>query len=352
MVNVLVTGGAGYIGSHTVLELLVSGHAVTVVDNFSNSSPQALGRVESLSGRKVDFIEGDIRDAGVLARLFEGRAFDVVVHFAAKKAVAESVSKPLLYFENNVGATIGLLREMKRRGCKRFVFSSSATVYGTPAQLPLPETAELGPINPYGVSKHHVEQILQAAVAADPTWSVAILRYFNPAGAHPSGELGEAPSGVPSNLVPYVGLVASGQLPYVPVLGADYPTRDGTGVRDYIHVVDLARGHVSAVSRVLAQSGAEVFNLGTGRGYSVLEVVSHFEAASGRDLERRILPRRTGDVPACYADASKAKELLSWEAQYGMAEICRDAWRWQQSLAATEHSPTSSRTESRAFARA
>lgn len=345
MARILVTGGAGYIGSHTVLELLGSGHDVTVLDNFSNSTPDAISRVESLAGRRVDLVEGDIRDADVLAALFEGTNFDVVVHFAAKKAVAESVSKPLLYFENNVSGTIGLLREMKRRNCKRFVFSSSATVYGTPTQLPLPETADVGPINPYGVSKHHVEQILEATVTSDPSWSVAVLRYFNPAGAHPSGKIGEAPSGVPSNLVPYVSLVASGQLPYVPVLGADYPTRDGTGVRDYIHVVDLARGHVSAVSRALAQTGIEVFNLGTGRGYSVLEVVSHFEAAAGKDLERRILPRRPGDVPACFADPSKARRLLNWEAQYGMEEICRDAWRWQQSLDACRPTPETSRIE-------
>lgn len=327
--RILVTGGAGYIGSHTVVELLSSGHGVTVYDNFSNSSPQVLERIGRISGTMPELVRGDIRDTGQLTAVLSRESYDAVIHFAALKSVGESVAEPLRYYDHNVCGSIALLRAMAQSGCRRLVYSSSATVYGNPETLPLHEQSRIQPVNPYGTTKHLVEAMLQELAACDAGWSIAILRYFNPAGAHPSGLIGESPSGIPNNLFPFIGQVAVGQRPRLRVFGDDYPTPDGTGVRDYVHVCDLARGHLSALHWTESHAGAEVFNLGTGHGYSVMEIVRAYEHACGHAIPYEIAPRREGDVAACHADSAKAGRLLGWSAQLGLDDMCRDAWRWQ-----------------------
>jgi UDP-glucose 4-epimerase len=329
MSTVLVTGGAGYIGSHTVIELLGAGHEVVVVDNFSNSSPEALRRVRELAGRDFAVHEGDIADDRVLDRIFAERPVDAVIHFAALKAVGESVANPLAYYRNNVSGTIALLEAMKRHGVHRIVFSSSATVYGNNERVPLKEEEPLQPVNPYGWTKAMMEQILRDVAASDPAWSVALLRYFNPVGAHPSGRIGEDPNGIPNNLMPNITQVAVGKRKELVVFGNDYPTPDGTGVRDYIHVMDLAAGHVKALDKVLGGRIVEAYNLGTGRGYSVLELVRAFEKATGARVPYRIEARRPGDVAVSLADPSKAERELGWRATRGVLDMCADAWRWQ-----------------------
>ncbi len=326
--KVLVTGGAGYIGSHTSVELLAAGHEVTVVDNLCNSSPMALERVRAISGKALRFEQQDLRDAAALDRIFGSDTFDAVVHFAGLKAVGESVAEPLLYYENNITSTLRLLESMGRADVRRLVFSSSATVYGDPASVPIREDFPLSASNPYGQTKLFIEQILQDVQRSDGRWDITLLRYFNPVGAHPSGLIGEDPAGIPNNLMPYVSQVAVGRLERLNVWGNDYPTPDGTGVRDYIHVVDLARGHLAALQ---AESGPGVrsYNLGTGRGYSVLEMIAAFEKASGRPVPYRIGARRPGDVASCYADASLAQRELGWSAALGVDAMCSDAWRWQ-----------------------
>ena len=327
--NVLVTGGVGFIGSHTVVELLQAGHSVVVADNLSNSNEEALTRVRRLTGKEVTFYRCDVRDREALASIFSRHAFDWVIHFAGLKAVGESVQKPLLYYDNNVLSTIVLLESMQRFGVKRMVFSSSATVYGEPERLPLDETCRLSVTNPYGATKLMQENILRDVWRADPAWNIALLRYFNPVGAHPSGFIGEDPKGIPNNLMPYVAQVASGKLQSIGVFGNDYPTADGTGVRDYIHVVDLARGHLAAIEKLTAP-GVHVYNLGTGRGYSVLEMIRAFEKACQKKLPYQIKPRRAGDIAACYAACDKAARELGWRAEYGLEEMCRDQWNWQK----------------------
>lgn len=328
---ILVTGGAGYIGSHTCLSLLNNGHDVVVLDDFSNSSPLALSRVEALAGRCFrGIVEADVRDREALRGLFRQHAIEAVIHFAAKKAVGESVRIPLAYYDNNLGGLFSLLEVMGEAGVKRIVFSSSATVYGDPASVPITESFPTAATNPYGRTKLMSEQILADVAAADAEWRVVLLRYFNPVGADPSGTIGEDPNGIPNNLMPYVSQVAVGKLEALQVFGNDYPTRDGTGVRDYIHVVDLARGHVCAVERFDSLPAVSAINLGTGRGYSVLEVVQAFEKAAGRPVPFRFVPRREGDVAECWADPSLARQLLGWDAEYGLDTMCQDAWRWQQ----------------------
>ncbi|WP_407278860.1 UDP-glucose 4-epimerase GalE [Aromatoleum evansii] len=330
MSTVLVTGGAGYIGSHTCVALLEAGHDVVVVDNLCNSKRAALDRVERIAGRALrGFYCSDVRDAGALARVFAEQSVDAVIHFAALKAVGESVAKPLAYYENNVGGLLVLLEAMDAAGVRRLVFSSSATVYGDPASVPIREDFPVGATNPYGRTKLMCEDVLRDLVAADARWHVALLRYFNPVGAHHSGLIGEDPNGIPNNLMPYVSQVAVGKLKELQVFGGDYPTPDGTGVRDYIHVVDLAAGHVAAVERMEGLPGVSCVNLGTGRGYSVLEVARAFERASGRTVPFRIVARRPGDVAACWADASQAEKVFGWRPQYDLEAMCRDAWRWQ-----------------------
>lgn len=329
--HILVTGGAGYIGSHTCLQLLARGDEVTVFDNLSNSSPVGLARVAHLAGRPVHFVQGDIRDAVALEALFAQHRFEGVMHFAGLKAVGESVEQPLRYFENNVAGSLTLLQAMGQAGCKTIVFSSSATVYGDPQTLPLTEDAPLSATNPYGRSKLMVEQILADLYASDPAWRIARLRYFNPVGAHPSGLIGEDPRGIPNNLMPYISQVAAGTLERLAVFGKDYPTPDGTGVRDYIHVMDLAEGHLAALAYLDAQAGGTLLttNLGTGRGISVLEMVAAFERASGKPIPYAFVARRPGDVASCYADTSLAERLLGWKARLGVDDMCADAWRWQ-----------------------
>ncbi|TVT45545.1 MAG: UDP-glucose 4-epimerase GalE [Denitromonas halophila] len=330
MACILVTGGAGYIGSHTCVALLAAGHEVVVVDNFSNSNPEALARVGQIAGRPVATVhEVDIRDRAGLDAVFAAQPVDAVIHFAGLKAVGESVQKPHAYYDNNVAGTLVLLEVMAARGVKRMVFSSSATVYGDPASVPIREDFPTAPTNPYGRTKWMLEFILQDVAAADADWQMALLRYFNPVGAHPSGLIGEDPNGIPNNLMPYVSQVAVGKLAELGVFGDDYPTADGTGVRDYIHVVDLAIGHVRAVERLMAGAGVLTLNLGTGRGYSVLEVVKAFERASGRPVPYRIAPRRPGDIAQCYADPALALAELGWRAEHDLADMCADAWRWQ-----------------------
>jgi UDP-glucose 4-epimerase len=326
---VLVTGGAGYIGSHTVLELLNSGYRVVVLDNLANASPEALRRVERITGRPAPLVRGDIRDEALLQDLLARHDFGAVLHFAGLKAVGESVAMPLAYYDNNVGGTQVLLRCLQRAGVKRFVFSSSATVYGDPESVPLSEGSRLGPTNPYGRSKWMVEMMLQDLAAAEPDWAIGILRYFNPVGAHDSGLIGEDPAGIPNNLMPFVAQVAVGRRPRLAVFGSDWPTPDGTGVRDYIHVVDLALGHVAALERLSRHAGAFTVNLGTGRGCSVLEMVRAFEQASGRPVPFDRVARRPGDIAECWADPALAKSLLGWQAQHGIERMCADAWRWQ-----------------------
>ena len=327
MAKYLVTGGLGYIGSHACVELLDAGHRVRVVDNLSNSKPAVLGRIETICGRRPEFIEADIRDRRAMAAALEG--CEAVIHFAGLKAVGESVDKPLLYYRNNVEGSIALFEAMAEAGVKSIVFSSSATVYGDPASVPIRENAPLSVTNPYGRSKLIIEDILRDVARADPDWRIALLRYFNPVGAHLSGLIGEDPNGIPNNLMPYVAQVAVGKLACLSVFGDDYPTPDGTGVRDYIHVVDLAKGHLAALAALERQGGLLTVNLGTGRGYSVLEMVRAFEAASGCEVAYRIAPRRAGDIATCYADPALAAELLGWRAEKGLEAMCADAWRWQ-----------------------
>lgn len=328
--KILVTGGAGYIGSHTCVELLNGGHEVIVVDNLSNSSKESLNRVVQITGKRLDFYNVDIRNAYAMNKIFAENKIDWVIHFAGLKAVGESCAKPVEYYDNNLGGTLVLLQAMRAHGCKRIVFSSSATVYGDPEVLPLTEECKTGgTTNPYGTSKYFQEIMLGDVYKADNYWSVVLLRYFNPVGAHESGLIGEDPKGIPNNLTPYIAKVAIGELKEIGVFGNDYPTPDGTGVRDYIHVVDLAKGHVAAIEKI-ANSGVYTYNLGTGIGCSVLDVVHAFEKACGRQLPYVIKPRRAGDIAACYADASKAERELGWHAELGIDEMCASLWRWQQ----------------------
>jgi UDP-glucose 4-epimerase len=327
---IFVTGGAGYIGSHTCVELLEAGHDVTVFDNFCNSHRESLRRVARITGREVTVIEGDIRDRTALEAALRESGASQVIHFAGLKAVGESVEQPLRYYDNNVVGTVRLLEAMEATGVRSIVFSSSATVYGDPQKLPLTEDHPLSATNPYGQTKLVIENMLRELHRSTPAWRVAILRYFNPAGAHPSGLIGEDPQGIPNNLMPYVTQVAIGQREYLNVWGGDYATPDGTGVRDYIHVVDLARGHLKALEYLAAQPGCVQVNLGTGKGYSVLDIVKAVAAASGREVPYRIAPRRAGDVAACYAEPALASQLLGWQAECGLTQMCEDAWRWQQ----------------------
>ncbi len=337
MQNILITGGAGYIGSHTCVELLAAGYDLVVIDNFSNSKPDVLRRVEQISGRTLTFEEVDIRDRGALRDVFRHHAIDAVIHFAGLKAVGESVAQPLRYYDNNISGSVALFEVMAESGVKTLVFSSSATVYGDPDSVPIREDFPLSATNPYGRSKLMLEEILRDLSRSDETWHIALLRYFNPVGAHESGIIGEDPNGLPNNLMPYITQVAVGKLPELSVFGNDYPTPDGTGVRDYIHVVDLARGHLAALQAIDGKSGVTTVNLGTGQGYSVLDVVSAFEKASGHPVPYRIVDRRPGDVAQCYADPALAHELLGWKAEKDLDAMCRDSWRWQEWAAA--HKP-------------
>lgn len=328
--TILVTGGAGYIGSHTCIELLSAGYEVVVVDNLCNSKIESLKRVESLAGRKLRaFHPVDVCDKAALQDVFSKYSIDAVIHFAALKAVGESVAQPLRYYDNNIAGTVVLAQVMQAANVKTLVFSSSATVYGDPASVPIREDFPTGPTNPYGRTKWMMEYVLSDLAQADSSWRVALLRYFNPVGAHPSGQIGEDPNGIPNNLMPYVSQVAVGKLPKLRVFGDDYPTPDGTGVRDYIHVVDLAQGHVKALQSLTKHAGVLTLNLGTGRGYSVLEVISAFEAASGKRVAYEIASRRAGDIAQCWADPTRAQEILGWRAQLDLATMCTDAWRWQ-----------------------
>jgi UDP-glucose 4-epimerase len=329
--SILVTGGTGYIGSHTVVELIAQGHEVVIIDNLCNSKRSVIDTIAKISGRKPQFINLDLRDKPGLKELFAAHSFDAVLHFAGLKSVGESVAKPLLYYDNNIVGTIHLLEAMEAAGVKTMVFSSSATVYGDPASVPITEDFPLSVTNPYGRSKLIIEDILRDTVRADPQWKVALLRYFNPVGAHESGLIGEDPRGTPNNLMPYVAQVAAGILPQLSVYGADYPTSDGTGVRDYIHVVDLAQGHLAALKALEGQPDLLTMNLGTGRGYSVLEMIKAFADVTGRKINYRIVARRPGDVAECYADPSRAFRLMGWRAQRGVEAMCADAWRWQKS---------------------
>lgn len=329
--SILVSGGAGYIGSHTCVELLNAGYDIVVADNYYNSCPEALKRVREITGKDFKFVEADMTDHAAVEKVFaENPGIDCVIQFAAYKAVGESVSKPIEYYSNNLNCTLNILDVMRRYDCHNIIFSSSATVYGDPASVPIREDFPVGATtNPYGTTKVFTERILTDCCKADPELNVALLRYFNPIGAHPSGKIGEDPNGIPNNLVPYIAKVAVGKLEKVHVYGNDYPTPDGTGVRDYIHVVDLATGHVAALDWMNGREGVEIFNLGTGQGTSVLEVVRAFSAACGRELPYKICPRRGGDVAAVYGDASKAEREMGWKAQYGIDDMCRDSWNWQ-----------------------
>ncbi len=328
--TVLLTGGAGYIGSHTAVELLNAGHDVIIVDNYANSSPIVAQRITQITGKAIRCYEADAADQAALERIFQENAIDSVIHFAGLKAVGESVRLPLDYYRNNLDSTLALLAAMEAHGVRQLIFSSSATVYGKHAALPYREDAETGPCtNPYGWTKLFIEQILRDYAAAHPDFSVVLLRYFNPVGAHESGLMGEDPRDIPNNLMPYIARVAVGTLPYLNVFGNDYPTPDGTGVRDYIHVTDLATGHMATLDYAAAHTGVEVFNLGTGTGYSVLDMVHAFSRACGRDIPYRIAPRRSGDIATCYADVTKAKEVLGWSARLGIDDMCRSAWNWQ-----------------------
>ncbi len=328
--RILVTGGAGYIGSHTCVELLNEGHEVVVVDNLYNASEKALERVQEITGRSLTFYKADIRDKQAMNDIFDREAIDAVIHFAGLKAVGESVVKPIEYYENNITGTLNLCDAMRNHGVKNIIFSSSATVYGDPAEIPITENCPKGtPTNPYGWTKWMLEQILTDLHTADPQWNVILLRYFNPIGAHKSGLIGEDPKGIPNNLLPYVAQVAIGKLPCLGVFGDDYETPDGTGVRDYIHVVDLAVGHVKALKKFNDTPDVRVYNLGTGNGYSVLQVVHAVEKACGHPINYEIKPRRAGDIDACYADSAKAKDELDWQAQYNIDDMCADSWHWQ-----------------------
>lgn len=329
--KVLVTGGTGFIGSHTVLELLNAGHEVAVVDNLCNSSPESLRRVEQITGQKSTLHIADIRDRHALDQIFQDEApIDAVIHFAALKAVGESVSRPMQYYDNNIAGTITLCQAMQAAGCTNIVFSSSATVYGTPATVPISEESPTqGATNPYGWTKLMMEQIFRDVQLAHPAWNIILLRYFNPIGAHASGLIGEDPAGIPSNLLPYIAQVAIGRLPELSVFGSDYPTPDGTGIRDYIHVVDLALGHLRALEALTTKPGLNIYNLGTGNGYSVLEVVQAFERASGRKVPYALKPRRPGDIAESWANPAKAHRELAWRATRDIDQMCRDAWNWQ-----------------------
>lgn len=330
----LVTGGTGYVGSHTCVDLLMRGHDVIIFDNLSNSSGDVVSSIEAVSGRTVSFHQGDVRDQEHLERVMADAQVEAVLHFAALKAVGESWSRPLDYYENNVGGTLSLLRAMASTGAAVLVFSSSATVYGEPEQLPIREDAPTRATNPYARTKLMAEEIITDHERAEPGFSAALLRYFNPVGAHPSGQLGENPRGVPNNLMPFVAQVAAGQREFVSVFGGDYPTPDGTGVRDYLHILDLARAHVDALDYLVCNRRGITVNLGTGRGHSVLEVIDAFERACGHAIERRIVERRPGDVSSCFADATLARELMGWRAELDIDRMCEDAWRWQRRVAA------------------
>lgn len=327
--KILVTGGAGYIGSHTCVELLENDHDIVVVDNLIKSSRVSLDRVEKITGKEIPFHKVDILNKKSLHKVFSKYNFDAVIHFAALKAVGESVEKPLLYYHNNVSGSLILYEVMQEHNVKNIVFSSSATVYGDPDSVPIKEDFPVTTTNPYGSTKLMMETILQDLQNADQDWNVALLRYFNPIGAHPSGLIGEDPNGIPNNLLPYISQVAVGKLDKLQVFGDDYPTPDGTGVRDYIHVVDLARGHLAALDKLKENPGTVIYNLGTGNGYSVLDMIKAFEKASGRDVPYEIVNRRPGDIAECWADPSKAKKELGWEAEYGIDEMCQHAWNWQ-----------------------
>lgn len=329
--HVVVTGGAGFIGSHTVVELLQAGYEVVIIDNFSNSSPLVLSRIEEITGKRPLLIEGDIRDRALLDDVFKQHEIDAVVHFAGLKAVGESVQKPLEYYDNNVSGSVVLFEAMRDAGVKRLVFSSSATVYGDPEEIPISENCPIGvPTNPYGMSKLMVERILQDLVVAEADFSVALLRYFNPIGAHESGLIGENPSGIPNNLLPYVTQVAIGKLAQLSIFGSDYPTVDGTGVRDYIHVVDLAKGHLAALDYLKGAVGCHVWNLGTGQGYSVLQIVEAFEKATGVSVPYKLVERRAGDIAECWSNPAKAKDELGWVAAYGLEDMMHHSWKWQK----------------------
>jgi UDP-glucose 4-epimerase len=327
---ILITGGAGYIGSHTCVELLNSGNEIVVVDNFSNSKPESLKRVKEITGKEFPFYDVDLLDRNCLAKVFKENNIEAVIHFAGLKAVGESVSIPLHYYHNNITGTLILCQVMQEFNVKNLVFSSSATVYGMPEKMPIVEDFPLSTTNPYGSTKLMIEQILKDLYVADRSWSIALLRYFNPIGAHESGRIGEDPNGIPNNLMPYITQVAVGKLNELQVFGDDYPTVDGTGVRDYIHVVDLALGHLKALDSVLHSSGVEAYNLGTGTGYSVLQLVSAFEKASGNKIPYNIVGRRSGDIAVCYADPAKAQTKLGWTAEKGIGDMCIDSWRWQK----------------------
>ncbi len=325
---ILVTGGTGYIGSHTCVELLDRGHEVVVFDNLSNSSADVIDRIEQISGRRPVFYHADMIDMDSMRPVFERHKFDAVIHFAALKSVGESVRKPIEYYRNNVAGTINLCDMMREYGCRRIIFSSSATVYGAPATVPVREDFPLSATNPYGAAKLMVERILRDICVSDPEWSVVLLRYFNPIGAHGSGLIGEMPNGIPNNLLPYVAQVAAGKLPHLNIFGTDYPTPDGTGIRDYIHVCDLAAGHVGAIRKVMNSTGVSIYNLGTGRGYSVLEIVHAFEKATGISIPCKPCGRRPGDIAVCYADATRAREELGWAPRFDIDQMCHDAWNF------------------------
>lgn len=327
--NILVTGGAGYIGSHTTLELLNAGHNVIVVDNLDNSSEESLRRVKELAGKDIVFYKTDLCNANALDEIFANHSIDAVIHFAGLKAVGESVEKPLHYYNNNLLSTVNLCEAMNKHGVKQLVFSSSATVYGDPESVPIDESAKIGATNPYGNTKVMIEQILTDLAETNNGWQISLLRYFNPVGSHPSGQIGEDPNGIPNNLLPFVSQVAVGKRELVSVFGDDYDTPDGTGVRDYIHVVDLAKGHLAALTHSAPKNTAKAYNLGCGHGYSVLEVISAFEKASGKNIPYKITSRRPGDIATCYANPSKAERELEWKAELSLDDACKDAWRWQ-----------------------
>ncbi|MGD6776402.1 UDP-glucose 4-epimerase GalE [Sutcliffiella horikoshii] len=327
---ILVTGGAGYIGSHTSVELLNAGYDIVIVDNFSNSNHVSLDRIKEITGKDFAFHEVDLLDKESLSKVFREHSIEAVIHFAGLKAVGESVEKPLFYYHNNITGTLYLCEVMHEHGVKNIVFSSSATVYGLPESVPISESFPLSATNPYGQTKLMIEQIMRDLHVADPDWSISLLRYFNPIGAHESGRIGEDPNGIPNNLMPFITQVAIGKLPQLQVFGNDYDTVDGTGVRDYIHVVDLAKGHLKALEKVLTDKGVNAYNLGTGNGYSVLEMVKAFEKASQRNVPYKIVARRPGDIGECFADPTKAKEELDWQAEKGLDEMCQDSWKWQK----------------------
>ena len=329
MAKILVTGGAGFIGSHTCVELLEAGYEVVIVDNFSNSKPEALNRIKKITGKDFAFYEADLLDLAALEKIFEENKIDAVIHFAGLKAVGESVQKPVEYYHNNITGTLMLIKAMRKYGCKKIVFSSSATVYGPVNKAPYTEDMPTSATNPYGYTKVMIEQILRDVYVSDNDWSVSLLRYFNPIGAHKSGLIGEDPNGIPNNLLPYICQVAVGKLEKLGVFGDDYDTPDGTGVRDYIHVVDLAKGHVKAIDYAEQHKGTEIFNLGTGTGYSVLDIVKAFSKVNNIEIPYDIKPRRAGDIAECYADPTKAYEILGWKAEKNLEDMCRDSWNWQ-----------------------